>query len=283
MIDSIKLAEWIKAPQILEDVPPKEINELIKLYPYFQIGHYLKYLQQPSNDSAWFFIHQVFGVNPVLMDRMKNPFENELISNEEIEQVEAEELIEVEDEIQKEAVAEKTQKSPSFEYPSATDYFSNDQESDFNLSDLAKDFKKQKETLEVAENNFCSDKVLDEDKSLIVVMSFAEWLKYLEERAQKANEEKEGQKALRAMWQRQKLAEALEDEEEEIPEDVFNMAVNSITLEEEIISESMAEVYVKQGKKKHAIDMFKKLSLRNPEKSVYFARKIEILQKEIDI
>ncbi len=120
----------------------------------------------------------------------------------------------------------------------------------------------------------------DEDKSLMVVMSFSEWLAYFKTKSQKAKEEEEDQRALKTMWQKEKLAAALEEENDVIPENVFEMAVNSITKEEDLASESLAEIYVKQGKYDKAIDMYRKLSLRNPQKNAYFARKIETIQKE---
>lgn len=124
---------------------------------------------------------------------------------------------------------------------------------------------------------------LSKERDLMVVMSFSEWLRYLEERSRKAKEEQTDKSALRALWQKQKLTAAIEEEEEEIPENVFEMAVNSITAKEEIVSESMAAVYALQGKKEKAWDMYKKLSLQNPEKSTYFAKKIEDLKKDMDI
>jgi tetratricopeptide (TPR) repeat protein len=118
------------------------------------------------------------------------------------------------------------------------------------------------------------------DKSLMVVMSFSEWLTHFKTRGERQKEEREDQRALKTMWQKEKLAAALEEENEEIPENVFEMAVNSITKEEDLVSESLAEILVKQGKLDKAIDMFRKLSLRNPQKSAYFARKIDEIQKE---
>jgi hypothetical protein len=117
-------------------------------------------------------------------------------------------------------------------------------------------------------------------KSLMVVMSFSEWLIHFKTKGEREKEEQEDQKALKTMWQKEKLAAALEEENEEIPENVFEMAVNSITKEEDLASESLAEIMIKQGKHDKAIDMYRKLSLRNPQKSAYFARKIEGLQKE---
>jgi len=117
-------------------------------------------------------------------------------------------------------------------------------------------------------------------KSLMIVMSYTDWLMHFKTNGEKVREEEQDQKALKTMWQKEKLAAAMEEENEEIPENVFEMAVNSITREESIASESLADIYAKQGKYDHAIDMYKKLSLRNPQKSAYFARKVEELLKE---
>lgn len=48
--------------------------------------------------------------------------------------------------------------------------------------------------------------------------------------------------------------------------------------EEQVITESMAEVYIQQGKLKKALEVYEKLSLLNPLKSAYFAAKIEFLK-----
>ncbi len=118
------------------------------------------------------------------------------------------------------------------------------------------------------------------DKSLMVMMSFSEWLLHFKSTTRKQEEEKKDQRALKTMWQKEKLAAALEEENEEIPENVFEMAVNSIAKEDGLASESLAEIYIKQGKYDKAMDMYRKLSLRNPQKNAYFARKIEEVLKE---
>ncbi len=117
-------------------------------------------------------------------------------------------------------------------------------------------------------------------KSLMVMMSFSEWLLHFKNTTEKQIEETKDQKALKTMWQKEKLAAAIEEENEEIPENVFEMAVNSITKEDGLASESLAEIYIKQGKYDKAMDMYRKLSLRNPQKNAYFALKIEEILKE---
>lgn len=47
---------------------------------------------------------------------------------------------------------------------------------------------------------------------------------------------------------------------------------------EEIITEAMAEVFIQQGKPSKAIEIYEKLSLHNPSKSVFFADKIKNLK-----
>lgn len=119
----------------------------------------------------------------------------------------------------------------------------------------------------------------DEEKSLMRIMSFSEWLMYYKNKNKQKEEEEEDIKARKSSWQKEKLAAALGEENDEIPETVFEMAVNSITKEEGLISESLAEILIKQGKYDKAVEMYRKLSLRNPQKNAYFAQKIEAVLK----
>ena len=58
---------------------------------------------------------------------------------------------------------------------------------------------------------------------------------------------------------------------------IQNIAEHSFE-EKDIVTETMAEVWIKQGNKAKAIDTLEKLSLINPSKSHYFAAKIEQLK-----
>ena len=49
--------------------------------------------------------------------------------------------------------------------------------------------------------------------------------------------------------------------------------------EDDIVSEELAEIYLAQGLKNEAIKIYRKLSLLNSEKSIYFAEKIENIEK----
>jgi len=51
---------------------------------------------------------------------------------------------------------------------------------------------------------------------------------------------------------------------------------------DEFITETLSRIYLKQGHYQKAIDSFKRLSLKFPEKSVYFAQQIEEIKKSLN-
>lgn len=48
--------------------------------------------------------------------------------------------------------------------------------------------------------------------------------------------------------------------------------------DDEVVSEELAEIYLVQGLRDRAVAIYRKLSLRNPEKSVYFAELISKIE-----
>lgn len=61
-----------------------------------------------------------------------------------------------------------------------------------------------------------------------------------------------------------------------------NIARHSLQEDENLVSETLADILAKQGKKERAVQMYEKLSLMFPEKMTYFAKKIESISKSIN-
>ena len=111
--------------------------------------------------------------------------------------------------------------------------------------------------------------------------------------AAKALQERSEGKVLRHAIDAEKIAEESEGEiisrflrkgeyrivagEGEVDDDVMTEA--EIDGEDDLVSEELAEIYLAQGLKCEAIEIYRKLSLLNSEKSVYFAEKIENIEK----
>jgi hypothetical protein len=100
---------------------------------------------------------------------------------------------------------------------------------------------------------------LPQDKFTKQLRSFTAWLKVLK------HQEENGQN----------LAEIGEEQEKMITA-IAEKANNAA----EVITEAMAEIWIKQGQKRKAIDIYSKLSFIFPEKSVYFASLIEQLKQK---
>lgn len=133
--------------------------------------------------------------------------------------------------------------------------------------------------------------------------SFTEWLHYLQEHpAGKQEEErtgtiKEDEEAIidagalhEAQYQMEaaKLAESEADKDEEEKkealtdgalEEAKEMAAQSLTMDDSLVSETLAKVYVIQGKKEKAIEIYQRLIQKLPERSSNFIAQIKKLKE----
>jgi hypothetical protein len=100
---------------------------------------------------------------------------------------------------------------------------------------------------------------LPQDKFTKQLRSFTAWLKVLNQQEENSPN----------------LAEMGEEQEKMIA--IIAEKANNAT---EVITEAMAEIWIKQGNKRKAIDIYSKLSFIFPEKSVYFASQIEQLKQQ---
>jgi hypothetical protein len=70
------------------------------------------------------------------------------------------------------------------------------------------------------------------------------------------------------------------EEEEKKPVQAQDLARKSVEEKDDIVSETLAGILARQGHSQKAIQMYEKLSLIFPEKSSFFAQKIELLKRK---
>jgi tetratricopeptide (TPR) repeat protein len=63
--------------------------------------------------------------------------------------------------------------------------------------------------------------------------------------------------------------------------EIEDLSQRSTTLKGPLLTESYAKILSRQGRFDQAIEVYKKLLVKNPEKSTYFAEKIADLQKKM--
>lgn len=112
------------------------------------------------------------------------------------------------------------------------------------------------------------------EQGVAEMKSFTSWLRQMKDNfAGKTNKD----------WYHQQLHRIYdEDEEPEVSETVEKMAMDSIVFNNDIVSETLAEIWVRQQQYGNAIKIYQKLSLLNPDKNAYFAQKILDLKSKTD-
>ncbi len=238
----------------LADEEKQALELLLKEHPYMAVGNLLLGFK----DEALLSKANVYKSNPFLFNYNKNLLQQPKTTSTIKQKLESSDFINKEEEFVLQ---------PLF----TEDYFKH--------QGIA---VKEEEVVDFVANNKnrieTKQQPVEAEQQVLVTMSFNDWLLHFKKIKEKEEKEQESKQALRAMWQKQKLTLAAEEENEMVPESVFTRAINSINMPDNAISEVYADILANQGKKERAIEMYRKLSLINPEKNSYFASKIKNLE-----
>lgn len=306
-MDAKKIIERINNPIDLQNDEAKDWKELTDKHPYFSVGQLLQfgndYFQEKDNlaftaiyksDPIKFadFVNELKAVEKIdfkkvdkketsipkktnsVIEQFKQTINEPVVENSIIEEIKSEDEV-VKDEpilaikIEKPTTIKVEPISPQEDILALINELPNR-----NIIE-EKVIKIETPTEILQTENLTEEE--KRQKALMVMMSFTDWLNHFKSKTEKEQIEEQEKRALKTAWQKEKLTAIIEEEQDEIPEKIFKQAMDSISIENALISESLARILAKQGKTDKAIEMYKKLSLRNPEKNSYFADRIKDL------
>jgi len=267
-MDSKQLIGYMKMPEQLKGDTVKEVEQLVADYPYFAIGQALLAVayQNAGNDCYESQLRRAAAITPnrdklrlftlIARHRWESEPETQALPDEmpPTDNVfSSMQSIEPKEEQRSGIIREKVFIIPEID-----------------LSGSHEELSAEMALLEEKR------KSLDELKAII-----AKRLKELE--AEKQRKEKEPEKPKKLS--RKELIDKfiLENPSISRPKAEFynpiSVAQNSIIDQENIVSETLAKIYEKQGYFEKAMSIYEKLGLKYPEKSRYFAAQIERLRE----
>lgn len=244
---------------------PETLKDVVKKYPYFAVPHF--FLLKSANPATGYYNHiaartALFFDNPYLLQlKLDEPWEEDdekftgleiaakqkssVETHPEDSVVDTEQLLDDNKNITKETpqIVEEPVQQPLEKVDVKTEPVASEPMIFEPL--FATDYF-------ASQGIKLSEEVQPGDKLGKQLKSFTEWLKSMK----KVHDEKQPAGNVQIDLAVQNLAE-------------------KSNVEEDVITESMAEAYLQQGKKGKAIEIYEKLSLLNPAKSAYFAAKID--------
>lgn len=110
-----------------------------------------------------------------------------------------------------------------------------------------------------------------------IKMNFIDWINYLEKN-------KLENKKSESIDEKFNLIETFLNnpskiEKENFPKNTDDISIKTLTTENELMTETLAKIYLKQKKYVKAIEAYKILSLKYPEKNAFFADQIKKIKK----
>ncbi|MFC0875198.1 hypothetical protein ACE01N_01320 [Saccharicrinis sp. FJH2] len=118
------------------------------------------------------------------------------------------------------------------------------------------------------------------------VHSFAQWLDIMSHRPNEADVDEEKPVQPNKKWELidnfiKETPAFTASREKPVDKDgvVQDLSAKSVSDSDEFMTETLARIYIKQRNFEKALQIFKKLSLKYPEKSIYFAGQIKIVEQ----
>ncbi len=307
----------IQLKEILDEYPFFQAGRMLLLKNMHKLNH-IRYNSELKHSAAYipdrsklFFLINELGVTDnqveeaaveVSVDESEE-VENSAVENTSVEenkpegQSDTQQASEIEEK-QEENKTDKPSITATENYLNASDVYSGDDGNVYNFSFSGKDKpKRKKRDEELDDIVFPSADLLDYETTTSAGYklpkleevenvdpnenkTFSDWLHVMRYTAAEEKQEKpEGNKKGMDLINNFLNAQPRIIPSTSNPTKSVDLSEDKSESQEDILSETLAEIYIKQGHKSKAISIFKKLRLKYPEKNVYFAQRISDLKE----
>lgn len=282
--------EFVDNPNTIENNSLNDIKDILDTFPYFHTAHLLFLKGLHTNKSMKFDI-QLPKSATYIPDR-KKLFKLLFYSNVTDKRESISEKLMFEDNLKEVAAKESridTKEEPiellSFKFDNQE---SKSEDPKSRIQDIDYSFSSEVSDTAIELDYFSGYNIEDlepsDDVYLNSFYTFEEWIKLVKGKSKEkmplSSGKKENHKQTKLIdsFIKQRPKIVVKEDAEIKTEDVSK---NSLSEPNEFITETLARVYVQQGYLDKAVFAYKKLSLKYPEKNIYFASQIEKLEKLI--
>lgn len=268
----------ISDPFILDETTLASLSEVVKEYPYFDAG-WMLLMKNLHNTGSVRFDNELRRASVNVHNRAQLKCLINLKQKAKEEAV----LSPVEEKVlpkTEEVVSQVKQPEPSIK--PASDYFSDVPDE---LPDTVYGGEERFD-YDIEQTHVYTLEDIPDDAESVKECTFSEWLGHVNSRpissADVSNNKKRNIDLIEAFLGNLE-SERINGAGKQIDSSEANRRIEESTRENEgTFTETLADIYIKQKQYAKAINIFRKLCLKNPEKSAYFATRIEELQKLID-
>ena len=257
-----QMLRYLDDPSALNERTLGELREILDEYPYFQTGHLL-YVRNLQNESNFRYSGQlkttaIYATDRTVLYHLLNPDH---------------EKKEMHDHSLEINVISSTDEFPILELADEPSEFGTEPDESFkSMVDHVDKGHFELLNFEHSDKAYSLDEISKGEDKPIAELSDGGSLLVNQEEIGNLPEQKSN--LIDRFIKENPSFSARQSDNSEVSERI-NKQIDRVGDNDEFITETLARIYVKQGLYTKAIQAFQKLSLKYPEKSVYFARQIE--------
>jgi hypothetical protein len=290
-MESADLIKYLQHPHLLDKNSLIDIHQTLSTAPYFNVLHFLllKNLKNIENEA---YINQmpkssVFIGNPALLFRFLLDISNEdtlntpvIGTSDKVYAKSSNDLIVIEDFPADESI----QEIPPQETKEAAQLLELEDEKNKDLSiEIAQENESPAENKKTSASKSTKSKnVRKKSSAKKPSVDSVSTIKEKTESKEVQTAQEESISAPDDLIESFIKAEPHIKPKKDLPPVIEDISVPSIAENEEFITETLADIYIKQGLLEKAIAAYEKLSLKFPEKNTYFANLIDELKKQLN-